>query len=225
MPTKTFAILTYADISGLGKLKASGCAVLLYSALLTFSRNKTFAFPSISKLSQTIGGAYSEAGIYKALRWLEKNKFIKRNDKRSKQRFIMLKKLIQATSTKVKSALCATNEQWNRKKEKYSFYKRKKRKSFSSSEQPTINSQNIIKESVFSKEEAIWSEFVYRTGGKDVSELTDDNLACMGAFLRSPHQDAVEWREVMWEHCGDVFLAIKEATAFVSQDDHQPQPI
>ena len=215
MPTQTFAILLTSDISALGKRKASGCAVLLYSALLSYSRNKVSAFPSIATLSKVIGGVYSDAGIYKALKWLEQHKFIKRNDKRSKQRFVMLRKMLKTASTKVETVLSSTKVEQNRKKEKYSFFKKQykqKRKSFTKKNQAAVV-QNPVKAAKFKSEEDVWSDFVYHTNGKDLTKLSSDKLAIMGAFLRNPHPEAVSWREIMWPVWGDTFLAIKDLTS------------
>lgn len=214
MTTQTYAILYTKDISALGKVKASGCAVLLYSALLSYARDKVSAFPSISTLSKAIGGAYTDAGIYKALKFLEDHKFIKRNDKRSKQRFVMLRKVLKSASTKVDKALRSTKVGWNRKKENYSFYKRRHKKNVSSG-----LSANKSKQADKPKEndaEHIFAMWVINNPSKDVKAFTAEEIRIIGAYLRSHESAAIEWRQIMGEFWLKEFIEIKRITAPVS---------
>ena len=211
MSTQTFAIVKTNHLAELGSHRPSGCAVLIYTALLSFSRNKTFCFPSIATLSKQIGGKFSIRSIQRGLKFLEQIGFIKRNDKRSKQRFVMLKQVAESVGRKCLTALQRQKRLHNRKKEKYSFYKRRNTKSKNSSSHVQTNKKEHIK-GKFHNEEQIFSDFVYDCGGKDLSKLSTEKIAIMGRFLRCPTQEAVEWREIMWEVHQDVFLAIKERT-------------
>jgi hypothetical protein len=208
MSIATFAILPTKDIRELGRLKASGCAVLLYTALLSYARDKVSCFPSIKTLSEQLGGAYAESGIYKALKWLEDNKFIKRNERRSKQRFVMLRRLLKATSTKVESALCSTKVLGKKsKKNNFFFKKRQKQKSTSALNRAKHNDTPEVSDA-----ESIFSSWVVRTEGKDITMLSSDDLRTIGDYLNERSSKAYEWREWMSEHWGDVFQKIKDIT-------------
>lgn len=205
MTTQTFAILPTKDIKELGRLKASGCAVLLYTALLSYARDKVSCFPSIKTLSQQLGGAYADSGIYKALKWLEDNKFIKRNEKRSKQRFVMVRRLLKATSTKVEEALCSTKVDRKKKKKKTSFFKKWKQKSSS-----TLNSKKLRDNPKIPDAESIFSKWIAQTGGKDITTLSSDDLRTIGAYLNERSPGAYEWREWLNDCWPNVFQQIKE---------------
>lgn len=211
MTTQTFAIMTTKDISALGKAKASGCAVLLYSALLSYSRNKTFCFPSITTLSERIGGAYSLAGIHKALRWLEDQKFIRRNHKTSKQRFVMLRKIVKTISTKVERDLSSTKVDKNRRKKNTSFFKKvwRNKKSLSSS---AFNSSKLAENDTIPEAESIFSKWAIQSHDKDTTTLSEDEITTIGKYLRSSAPEAIEWREIMWDYWKDTFLEIKRIT-------------
>lgn len=211
MPTQTFAIVTTSDISALGKVKASGCAVLLYSALLSYSRNKTSAFPSIATLSKAIGGAYTDTGIYKALRFLEKHGFIKRNNKRSKERFVMLRKVAKATLTKVTSALPVTKVTKNRNQKNTSFFK-KRRKMKSSPGAYDRSTTKYTQEPKMNEAEHIFSKWAIQTQDRSIKTFSEAEIRTIGAYLRSHRPEAIEWREVMWDSWSETFLAIKRAT-------------
>ena len=212
MPS-TFAIVKTNHLAELGSHRPSGCAVLIYTALLSFSRNKTFCFPSIATLSKQIGGKFSTRSIQRGLLFLEQIGFIKRNDKRSKQRFVMLKQVAESVGRKCLTTLQRQKRPHNRKKENYSFYKSRKTKSqFSSQQLRNQMAENHSNNSKFHTEEQIWSNFVYHHGGKDLSKLSQSDICTMGAFLRNPHEEAVEWREIMWAEFSAQFLEIKETT-------------
>ena len=214
MTTQTYAILYTKDISALGKVKASGCAVLLYSALLSYARDKVSAFPSIATLSKAIGGAYSETGIYKALKFLEDHKFIKRNDRRSKQRFVMLRKMAKATLTKVNATLCTSKVKRNRKKENYSFYKRRHKKNVSPG--LSANKSKQADKPKVPDAERIFETWAIQNPSRDVKAFTNDEIRTIGAYLRSHTNQAIEFRELMWEHWSKEFIEIKRITAPVS---------
>ena len=93
----TFAIINEVEITELARLKAPGCAILTYTTLLTFCRNKVSCFPSIETIRNYLGNHYNLRTIHKALKWLSDNKLIKRNEKTSKRRFVLLKRLISHT--------------------------------------------------------------------------------------------------------------------------------
>ena len=205
MTIKTFAIIDSRDISELGKLKASGCVWAIYTALQTFARGtKASCFPSIKTISDTIGGAYSEAGIFKALKWLEDKKFIKRNERKSKQRFVMLRKLARATSTKVEKALCSTKVENKNKKKNTSFFKRGNNKKrffgFSKKKQELgygrfQSSQDTSQ--VMTAEKA-FSALIARSEGKDLSVLSKEEYNAIVRGLEPSYQQEADWR--LWAY-------------------------
>lgn len=212
MTTQTFAILTTKDISALGKVKASGCAVLLYSALLSYSRNKQFCFPSIATLSERIGGAFSVRQIQRSLKFLEDTGFIKRNHKTSKQRFVMLRKALKSIGQKSQVALQGHKRPHNRREKNTSFFKKKwqYKKNVSSS---TFNSSKEVDNSSPPEAESIFSKWAIQSHDKDITTLSRDKITTIGKYLRSPAPEAIEWREIMWDYWKDTFLEIKRITA------------
>lgn len=214
MTTQTFAILTTKDISALGKAKASGCAVLLYSALLSYSRNKQFCFPSIATLSERIGGAFSVRQIQRSLKFLEDTGFIKRNHKTSKQRFVMLRKALKSIGQKSQVALQGHKRLYNRRKKNTSFSKKKwqYKKNVSSS---TFNSSKQVDNSSPPEAESIFSKWAIQSHDKDITTLSMEEITTIGRYLRSPDPEAIEWREIMWDYWKDTFLEIKGVTSLV----------
>ena len=211
MTTQTFAILTTKDISALGKAKASGCAVLLYSALLSYSRNKQFCFPSISTLSERIGGAFSVRQIQRSLKFLETAGFIKRNHKTSKQRFVILRKALKSVGQKCRVALSGQKRPENRRKKNTSFFKKKwsNKKNHSSS---AFNGSKQADKSPPPEAESIFTKWAIQSNDKDITTLSRDEITTIGKYLRSPDPEAIEWREVMWDYWKDTFLEIKRIT-------------
>tara|TARA_R100000805_G_C3577413_1_gene81990 strand:+ start:233 stop:844 length:612 start_codon:yes stop_codon:yes gene_type:complete len=201
----TFAIIDARDITELGKHKASGCAWALYTALMTFARGtKASCFPSIKTLSELIGGNYSEAGIFKALKWLEDKKFIKRNEKRSKQRFVMLRKFVNAISTKVEKALHTTKVENKNKLKNTSFLRRERQKKsrFRSFQKPKQKrsygdfffGSKQAEDERKCEAETIFEMFVINNPTRDVSKLSKADLSVIIRCLNSQAPHDVEWR-------------------------------
>ena len=197
MSSTTFSIIKTKELSELGSHKPSGCAVLIYTALCSFSRNKATCFPSVGTLAKAIGGAFSTRSIQRALLFLETIKFIKRNEKKSKERFVMLKRIGRIC----RDTLTGQKRRNNRKKEKYSFYKRRDTKNNYSSKQ-TKSLWEEDKPSKVSQAEAIYGD-------------SKENLSIIGDCLRSHREEDIEWREVMWESQSARFLKIKQLTAVI----------
>lgn len=81
-----YATISTHEIQRLAQAKASGCAVLVYQVLCSFSRvNRPFAFPSQSTISEMLGGAYSLRAIQKAIKFLEDQGIIKRKASRKRR--------------------------------------------------------------------------------------------------------------------------------------------
>ena len=83
-------MLSELELQTLAEKKASGAAVLVYSALSTHARNTNKVFPSIARICRLLGGAFAERTIYKALAWLEGNGFITRKKAIHKDRFKLI---------------------------------------------------------------------------------------------------------------------------------------
>ena len=138
MSTATYAVINTKEITDLAKLKPSGCVVLVYTALLSYCHGlKTHCFPSIKTISAKLGNSYTERAIQKSLKFLEDNGMIKRNHRRSKQRFHMVKRAVVQTAKKVFEALkgnennCSSGKRtdgpYKKPREKSSFLRRKKK--------------------------------------------------------------------------------------------------
>ena len=100
-----FAIVQTKDLEKLATARATAAATLVYMSLMSFARDKVCCFPSIDTLSRSLGNAYSKRTIYRALEWLQIQGFIKRQDKRSKERFTIVSRLVDRTK-KVLEKLC-----------------------------------------------------------------------------------------------------------------------
>ena len=138
MSIATYAVINTKEITDLAKLKPSGCVVLVYTALLSYCHGlKTHCFPSIKTISAKLGNSYTERAIQKSLKFLEDNGMIKRNHRRSKQRFHMVKRAVVQTAKKVFEALKGnennrssgkrTDGPYKKPREKSSFLRRKKK--------------------------------------------------------------------------------------------------
>jgi len=212
MTTKTFAIINSSDISDLGKHKASGCTVLTYSALLTYCRNKTSCFPSIKTISEAIGGVYSVRQIQRALKFLEDNHFIKRNGKRSKERFVLLKRLVISMRRKSPTHLQGHKRRWNNKVKKTSFFKKGNNKENELYVNKSDTSKNTQKESEYRgafQAEKIFSLWVIENPDKDITKLSTNDLAIIRAYLKQKDKRALDFREWMVDSWKDVFFYIK----------------
>ena len=84
-----YATVSTIEIQTLTKQKASGSVWSVVMALNTFAMGKTSCFPSITTIKEFLGGTMSVRTIHAALKWLADRGHIQRNDKRSKQRFIL----------------------------------------------------------------------------------------------------------------------------------------
>jgi len=89
----SFVIITINDLQRLQQHNASGLVMRVWMGLRSFCWNgKKTCFPSIATIAERIGytGKSAQQSIGKALKWLEDNAFIKRNHKRSSDRFVMI---------------------------------------------------------------------------------------------------------------------------------------
>lgn len=212
MTTNTFAIINSSDISDLGKHKASGCTVLTYSALLTYCRNKTSCFPSIKTISEAIGGVYSVRQIQRALKFLEDNHFIKRNGKRSKERFVLLKRLVKSIRRKSPTHLQGHKSRWNNKVKKTSFFKKGNHKENELCVNKQVLQENRKKEGEYHdafQAEKIFSLWVMDNPDKDITKLSTNDVAIIRAYLQQKDKRALDFREWMVDCWKDVFLYIK----------------
>lgn len=200
---KSFAIINPVELSELAKLHASGCAVLTYTTLAGFSRNKASCFPSIRTISEALGNAYTTRAIQKALKWLEDNQLIKRNEKRSKQRFILLKRL-KMIGTNVRKALQRTDVPHKRSSEKNSLLKRGKQrfKRFSRKKNEMGygrfgSAENEADNKPKCRAERIFEAWMIKNPSLDVKTINKTDLSVIVECLNSPAPEDVEWREAM----------------------------
>ena len=200
---KSFAIINPVELSELAKLHASGCAVLTYTTLAGFSRNKASCFPSIRTISEALGNAYTTRAIQKALKWLEDHQLIKRNEKRSKQRFILLKRL-KMIGTNVRKSLQRTDVPHKRSSKKNSFFKSGKQrfKRFSKRKQELGygrfgSSENEANNGPKCRAERIFSAWMINNPSLDVKTINKADLSVIVGCLNSPAPEDVEWKEAM----------------------------
>jgi len=108
----------------------------------------------------------------------------------------------------VESALCSTKVLGKKsKKNNFFFKKRQKQKSTSALNRAKHNDTPEVSDA-----ESIFSSWVVRTEGKDITMLSSDDLRTIGDYLNERSSKAYEWREWMSEHWGDVFQKIKDIT-------------
>ena len=92
--TDTFAVITRKEIGDLATLRASACCWATYTSLLHYARAKVSCFPSLETIRKMLGNAYDIRSIQRAIKFLIDNGFVKRNERTSKQRFALLKRII-----------------------------------------------------------------------------------------------------------------------------------
>lgn len=87
----TFAIISQRLMVRLATKKAPSCAIYVIQALLGYSFGKDSCFPNHKTIQSWLGGkeAIALSTIRKALKWLEDHGFIKRNHRRSKDRYVL----------------------------------------------------------------------------------------------------------------------------------------
>ena len=89
----SFAHISISEIAELIKADAPASVLAVWSILASFDYKKRgTCFPKIStikKLLESTGGSFREGKIYWALSWMEEKGFLKRNTRRSRQRFEM----------------------------------------------------------------------------------------------------------------------------------------
>ena len=138
-----FAQITTEEITALAKAKASGLAVLVYSALSAhdFHRTDGIVFPSMERLSKLLGNSYHTNSIYKSLKWLEDKGFIKRKAAKSKSRFKLVMRAVKEKAMEAIERLSPNSEgtqsigihkrEMKRKKMTSSFPKGKRKRGIS----------------------------------------------------------------------------------------------
>jgi hypothetical protein len=202
--TTTFAIISTNDITSLATDKASGCVWAVYSTLLQFSRNKASCFPSVPTINKVLGESYTIRAIQKSLLWLEERKYIKRNDHKSKERFVMLKKVVSATIktlTNKSSHKQGTKVPYKKRKENYSFFKRKKQNTSSYSPQKTKSttiSQQDQNYADSSTVERAFMRFLIAGNGESLSVLSDSERSALSRGLKT--NEEAEWKMWVWEY-------------------------
>ena len=106
-----YAQIQVTDLTALNQAGAPSSAFQVYATLCAYAMNKSYCFPSVTTLGEILP-AMTERTIYKALKWLETNGFIKRGKPRSRQRFQLLKRQASAfVSAIVKGARRDDNSQ------------------------------------------------------------------------------------------------------------------
>lgn len=132
------AVVSIEEITALSKAKASGLAMSIYMILAAHDWGKGSSFPSIATISKRLANQYSKSSIHRCLKWLEDQGFIKRNEAKSKNRFVLLMR-------KVKAALKAeVSKIRHRGTENRTIRKKKKKLNTSYSKQKNNKIKNIV---------------------------------------------------------------------------------
>lgn len=208
MSTDTFAIITTREIGALCKLKPSASAVLVYTTLLTYAQDKVSCFPKVETIRARMQNAYSRSAIMKALKWLDDYGFIQRSDRRSKERFKLLKRVVkQATEKLVKNVSNLTQStspivHRKKNKEKNPFFKGRYKKNFSFRKKKTAmgygrfdSSQKEEDNELVCEAEKVFGAFVISKSYPDIAGLSVSDKAVITQSLHSNAKVDIEWRE------------------------------
>jgi len=152
-PVPSYSVVNTEEVAKLASLNASGSVFAVYSILCAYARRSKSCFPSIKTIMECLGQSYHRTTIQKALKFLEDNKLIKRNSRRSKSRFQMLfraavqqvKQLINNSHgecSEVTTKECSQSAS-RRKHERRKSYKHKKSKSRFHYQTPPPNREDI----------------------------------------------------------------------------------
>lgn len=95
-----YAQIEVPEITKLATLKASGLVTQTYMVLAAHDWGRGSCFPSMKTIFQKLGGAYHIKSIQRALKWLEDNQLIKRQQATSKERFTMVLRKVKEAVTK-----------------------------------------------------------------------------------------------------------------------------
>jgi len=109
-----YSQLTTDEIAKLSTNRAGGCAWAVYATLSAHAWTKATVFPSIKRISEVIGDAYTHRAIYKALAFLEKIGLIVRKQATVKERFTLVMKVV---GKKAKEAAKRAKEAKRKKEE------------------------------------------------------------------------------------------------------------
>jgi len=208
--TETFAIISTREINDLCKQRPSAVAVLTYTTLLTYAQGKTYAFPSIATIRERMGNVYCRSAIMKALKWLDDNGFISRGNKRSKERFKLLKRVARQAAEKIVSNVhtlthgmstsvdCKKNKEENSylrgKTKKKGFFRRKKKEQgygrFHSTQNEAVNEPKSAAEPVF-------MDWALHSQHMDIQSMSTEQKNVIMAALRSNRKEDKDWVNTM----------------------------
>lgn len=205
----SFAIITTREIGELAKRKASASTILVYTCLLTYAQDKVTCFPKVETIRKRLHNAYSIASIMRALKWLCDFGFLKRKERRSKERFTLLKRVAKRVAEAMVSnpsdTIDTTSHICDRKKtkRKNSFFKRGKKKFLSSQRKKVMgygrfgNSQNEANNEPVCKAEHVYADWLVKNDSMCVTTLSPSQTSIITETLRSQAPVDKEWREMM----------------------------
>lgn len=109
-----FVMVTIAELQTLTKLNAPARAIECYIALRSFMWNGKSAFPSLKKIAERMGleNKTFKQTVSTALKWLEDHGLIQRNERTSKERFVLTnenERLVDALTNKPEKVSKSTN--------------------------------------------------------------------------------------------------------------------
>ena len=208
--TSTYAIIATHELKDLATKRASAITILVYTTLLTYAQGKTTCFPKVETIRERLGGVHSRSSIMRALAWLCEHGFVKRGQRRSKERFQLLKraarKVAEAVVNNVPAVGHTTSQRCDHKKTKNklsmkrgkmaSFFKSRKKKNemgygrFGNSENEAENTPKCKAESVF-------GTWMVRNPSMDIRTLSEAERLLIVQCLRSQAAEDKEWRDIM----------------------------
>ena len=129
-----FAKIEEVEIKELATRKASGLATQLYLVLSSHCWGGNKCFPSLERIKEMLGNAYHIGSIHRALKWLEDQGLIKRQEAKSRHRFTLKIKRI----TKLLNPIQKHDHKRKKKTKntRYSKYKRNNQSKSVNLEQP-----------------------------------------------------------------------------------------
>lgn len=121
-----YAQIEVPEITKLATLKAGGLATLTYMVLAAHDWGRGSCFPSLKTIADKLGGAYHTKSIQRALKWLEDNGLIKRQEATSKQRFTMvLRKVKEAVTNRFQRPQIRGHKNQMKRRNNPSYYSKR----------------------------------------------------------------------------------------------------
>ena len=192
-----YAQIKTTEIHRLAELKASGLATQIYLVLAAHDWGKGKCFPSLTRICESLGGAYHRKSILRSLKWLEDNGLIARKEATSKERFVMLLRKVKEAVTK----------QFPKVPDGYQKRERKRMKNYRSSKaNPKIKKSQLKEQKINSWLQDISDvRLIHRALETDQDKPWFEALQVEAETMTYPVRRPQEWTDL------DVYDAIKRS--------------